>query len=577
MNKRAFFHFFMLVILVLSLMTCSQKSADEFDILIINGRIIDGTGNPWFYADIGIKGDRITEIGNLSKKTAHRIIDAKGLVVSPGFIDMHTHCDQDLDFADANAILNYLIQGTTTVVTGNCGIGTFAIAETKERWDKKGLGTNVAHMVGFGTVRTEVLSLEPRAPSTEELNKMKSILKQAMQEGAWGMSTGLEYIPDMYASTEEVIEMTKVVGEFDGAYLTHQRDEDSEVVASTKEAIRIAAETGVRVNFAHFKALGKKNWGLLGESVDLINEARANGIYITADMYPYDRASVGPIIAIESNSDWSVFRLPHKMEPFASLRKKMAEDSLTETERADLKKQYMDALAQALSDKTKREQIRKSVLEGEEHDPSPVKLSGWYSYAIVDARKNTDLIGKILGDIAREQNRDAFDVMAELVIDEPDLLQSSGVMSDDDMKSAMKEDWLMFSSDGSAMPILSESGCPPFVHPRSFGSQARVLQKYVREDRVLTMENAIRKMTSLPAQLIRMKERGLLIKGYKADIAIFNPETIRENGTYAEPCRYSSGTEYVIVNGKVSIENGEYNGGLNGKMLLYTKNETNLN
>ena len=573
MNKSILYWFWLLAIGLISMISCSPNRVNEFDILIINGRIIDGTGNPWFYADIAIKDGRIAKIGEISGRQARQIINADGLVVSPGFIDMHTHCDQDLDYADANANLNYLIQGTTTVVTGNCGIGTFAISETKKRWDKKGLGTNVVHMVGFGTVRREVLGLEPRSPTRQELEEMRSILRQAMQEGAWGMSTGLEYIPGMYASTEEIIEMAKVVGEWGGAYLTHQRDEDSGVVSSTKEAIRIASESGVRTNFAHFKVLGKKNWGLLEECVKLINNARAQGIDITADMYPYDRASVGPIISIESNSGWSVFRLPHKMEPFASLRKRMSEDSVTDRERMQLKKQYIDALARALNDNKQRDQIRTSVLEGEKDDPSPVKLAGWHSYAIVDAQKNTSLIGKILTDIARDENKDPFDLMAELVLDEPDLLQSSGVMSEADMKSAMKEDWLMFSSDGSAMPIIKgKSNCPRFVHPRTFGSQARILQKYVREKKVLILENAIRKMTSLPAQTIRLKERGLLKKGYIADIAIFNPETIKENGTYAAPCQYSSGTEYVIVNGKISIEKGEYHGSLSGKMLLHTEN-----
>ena len=262
------------------------------------------------------------------------------------------------------------------------------------------------------------------------------------------------------------------------------------------------------------------------------------------------------------------------MEPFAELRKKMSDKNLLDTEREELRKQYVDELAKALSDKSKREQIRKSVLLGEPpHNPSPVAIGGWHNFVTVVSEKNAHLIGKIFSDLAQEQKREVFDIVADLVIDEPDLYTSYGLMSEDDMKYAMKEDWLMFSSDGGASPIVKKTDKPVTRHPRAFSSQARVLCRYVREEKVLTLENAIRKMTSLPASFLQMKDRGLLVRGNKADIAIFDPKTIRDNATWADSRQYSTGTEYVIVNGKISIENGEYNGALNGKLLLLTENK----
>ena len=551
---------------------CNQPAAD-YDILITNGNIFDGAGGPGFTGDIGIKGDTIVALGDLSAKTAGTYIDAQGLAVAPGFIDMHTHCDGGLGQVNSNANLNYLIQGVTTVVTGNCGDGTFKIAEIKEKWEKQGIGTNAVHLVGFGTVRQTVMGREPREPTPEELEKIREIVRQAMKEGAWGMSTGLEYIPGRYATTEEIIEVAKVVGEYGGIYASHQRNEFDRVPEATQETIRIAEEAGVRANVSHLKVCRKNYWGKMEEVVKLINEARTRGTNIVADMYPYPYAGGGPIIPIARNTGWAPFHLPADLEPFAELREKMRDRNLQDSEMKKLREQYIEELVDALADKSKREQIRKAVLEGEPHKPSSVALAGWDSYLVTVAKKNTHLIGKILSDIAEEQKRDPFDVAADLVIDEPDLYVACGVMSEDDMKYAIKQDWLMFSSDGSAAPIIKETDKSRIGHPRAFGSQTIVLRKYVREDKVLTLESAIRKMTSLPASFLQVKDRGLLVKGYKADIVIFDPKTVRDNSTPSNTHQYSTGTKYVLVNGNISIENGEYNGALNGKLLLLTENK----
>ena len=553
------------------LFLCCGPVQKDFDILIVKGTIVDGSGKPGFQGDVGISGDTIVAIGDLSGKTAQRIIDAETLIVSPGFIDMHTHCDGGLGEQESCANLNYLIQGTTTVVTGNCGGGTHKIAETKAEWESQGIGTNAIHLIGFGDVRRVVMGDEPRDPNPQELEEMKAIVRQAMEEGAWGMSMGLEYIPDMYSTTEEIIAVTHVVSEFGGVYASHQRNEVARVPDATRETIRIAKETGVRANISHLKICGKNNWGMMDEVIQVINDARNNGITITADMYPYDKAATGPLIAITTNSGWSCFRLPENMQPFAELRVKMHNEKLTEEERAELKIQYIEELENALKDRAKRDEIRNSVLFGVPHNPSPVAVSGWDSYAVVAARKNTHLIDKIISDLALEQQRDAFDITAEFVVEEPDLYLSCGALSEDDMKKLMTYDWLMFSSDGGAHPVPDKTERPRPGHPRSFGSQARVLRKYVREEKVLSLEDAVWKMTSLPAQFLQIKDRGLLMEGYKADLVVFDAHTIKDNATYANPRLYSTGTDYVIVNGKVSVEKGEYTGSLNGKLLLLTE------
>ena len=557
--------FCFLLIIVFLFAVCQKGNVESFDVLITNGKIVDGTGNPWFYGDIGINGDTIAEIGDLSERTASKIIDAQSLVVSPGFIDIHTHCERGLEEIDSNANLNYLTQGVTTVITGNCGGGTFAITETKAKLKEQGIGTNAIMQVGHGTLRREVMGVEPRDASPEELEKMKELLRQAMKEGAWGLSVGLEYIPSRYGSTEEVIDLVKVVGEFGGIYNSHQRDEDDRVPWATEETVRIAEETGVHAEVAHFKYPGKSSWGKIKEAIKVFEDARARGISITADMYAYNKSATSPLIRI--------FQSPDDMEPLAGLEKKMSDRSLPGPERDKLRAQYAEELGKALSDKTKREKIRELTLKGTPHAPSTIALWGWDSHTIMAAKKNSHLVGKIISDIAEEQNKDPFDVAADLIIDEPDVYSSEQAMLEDDVQYFMKQDWVMISSDGSARPIIKEGDQPQYGHPRIYGNFPRILRKYVREDKVLTLENAVRKMTSLPASSLQLKKRGLLVRGHKADITIFNPETIEDNATYLHINQYSTGVEYVIINGVPSIEKGEYSGALNGKVLLLTENE----
>jgi N-acyl-D-amino-acid deacylase len=542
----------------------SPLQESGYDLIIKGARIVDGTGNPWFYGDIAIQGDTIVGIGNLDGKSARTTIDAKGLVVAPGFIDMHTHCDFTIGNPDCRANLNYLSQGITTVVTGNCGQGAFKVAETKAQWEKDGLGTNAVLLIGFGTVRRAVMKVEPRDPTSDELEKMKAILGEGMKEGAWGMSTGLEYIPDRYSKTEEVIAMTKVVGEYGGIYTSHMRDEAAVICDAVKETIRIAEETGVRANVAHFKVCGKNNWGLMKQAVGLIQEARDRGIYVSADQYPYTKsAPFGPI--------WQIPVIPDTLKPLAGIRKRAEELISKGGADAEFKKigeRYLKELLKALSDPSTREQIKKITLEGTPNDPSPVAMWGWHNFTILISKKHPELNEKNMVDLIAEQEKDGFDIIADLILDEPDIFYSGGAMSEDEVREAMKQDWVMVSSDGTAAPVVKETDAPKPGHPREFGSQARVLRKYVQEDKVLTLENAVRKMTSLPASFLRMTDRGLILRGYKADLVLFDPAAIMDNATYVDSQKYASGVEYVVLNGKLSIEKGKFNNSLNGKVLL---------
>ncbi|MFC2169273.1 amidohydrolase family protein [Acidobacteriota bacterium] len=567
MLKRCLIFFCVLVVTVFYLGRCASNGPDDFDILLKNGLIVDGSGNPGIKADLGITGDTIVEIGDLKKKSGVTTIDAEGLVISPGFIDLHTHCDRGLGSVDSNANLNYLIQGVTTVVTGMCGGSvSLKVAEIKNEWEEQGLGTNAVYLVGHGSIRRSVMGVEPREATPEEIEKMKEILRQAMTEGAWGISTGLEYIPGRYANTEEVIAVTKIVGEFGGIYTSHMRNENEGIAEAINETIRIGEETGASVNVAHIKVTGRDNWGLMKDAVKLISDARARGVSIAADQYPYLYG--GPIGLL-----WSFPQIPENMEPLAEVRKKSRNRDLSDEESMELRNLYVDELKKALADKPKRDQIKKMTVEGLPHDPSPVAMWGWHDFTILVADKNSHLMGRNFTDLAAEQEKDLFDIIADLVIDEPDILYGSGSQSQEDHDLALKQDWLMVSSDGGASAILKPEDKPRLGHPRPFGSQTRVLRKYVREEKILALEEAVRKMSSLPASFLQMKDRGLLKKGYKADIVVFNPDTVRDNATYSDSRKYATGVDYVIVGGKISVDKGQYEGALNGQVLLLTENK----
>jgi len=558
-----------LVVLIASLLaaTSGAQAPADFDLLIANGRIVNGSGNPWFLADIGIRGDTIVEIGNLADRSAARTIDAHGLVVAPGFIDMHTHVDEAFDSTDANAILNYLMQGVTTVRTGSDGSGSFRVSDTKSRWEGKGIGANAVMMAPFNAIRREVLgedNLRPAKPG--EVESMRAMVRQAMNEGAWGISVGLEYEGlNVYASTEEVIQVTEPVAEFGGVYVSHMRDEAGSILEAADEIIRISEGAGVPVQITHLKAAGRDNWGVMRRVVDMVNEARARGVRITADQYPFLQGA--PIGFITDLID-----IPDDLEPLSELQRRMWRARLSSDdpaqERDAIRREFVTELQRALGDDATRARLRESTYEPRRADPSAVARWGWQDFRIKVTDDHSELLEKTLDELIEEHGRDGFDIVADLVLAEPDMLFASASQSPDDMRHAMSQDWVMISSDGEGVAPVAEDAPPVRDHPRSFASQSVALRRYVREEGLLSLADAVRKMTSLPAQFIGMQDRGLLLEGFKADIVIFDPDTISDHATYADAHRYATGVEFVLVNGEFAIENGDFTGALAGKVLL---------
>ena len=437
---------------------------------------MDGTGAPAFRADVGIIGEDISQSGDLSGRSAETTIDASGLVVSPGFIDVHTHVDGAFERPGWSVIANYLAQGVTTVRPGSDGGSDHRIVEKKARWEATGIGTNAVLTVGLNDVRGEVMGDQLRPATAEELETIRQRIRQAMEEGAWGISAGVEYDGlHIHASPDEIIAITEPVAEFDGFYIAHMRDEAARLLDAVRETIRIGEEAGVRVNITHFKATGRRNWGLLEDAIELVEEARARGVRITADQYPFDQSA--PIGFITQLID-----VPRDWEPFASLRSRMRDRDASPEERRHARDQWDEALQSALSDETMRAGLRASTFEPRDV-PGPVARWGWHDFRIKVAVRNADLVDANLEELAEAQGRDAFDIVAELVQSEPDILFASGSMSPRDVRAAMQQPWVMISSDGGGSAPVQPGDEPVRGHPRSFASQAIVLRQYVREEK----------------------------------------------------------------------------------------------
>ena len=553
-----------LVPLLIPLVSCSPvDESPEFDLVIRHGRVVNGTGNPWFHADVGIRGDRIEAMGDLSAATARQTIDASGLIVAPGFIDMHTHVDDGFADASTSANLNYLLQGVTTVRPGADGSGSYAIDEQKRLWEENGLGTNAVPFAGFTVIRHEVLGEDQlRAPTAAEMEHMKSLVRRAMNKGAWGISAQLEYDGfNLFVTTEEMVEVASVVRDYGGIYTAHIRDEASDFVAAVEETIAIGERAGIPVNVTHIKATGRDNWGLMRSAVASIESARERGVAITADQYPFLQGA--PIDYITALID-----IPEDMQPLHEMSQQLREPGGTTPETPELRQRFNAELQAALRDPERRERLRLSTYEQRPDNPGAVARWGWQDFRIKVAVENPDVLEKNMADLVDEQGRDGFDIVADLVLSEPDMLFASASQSAEDMRHALIQPWVMISSDGETAPATGESEPPVRAHPRSFASQAIVLRQFVREEGILSLPDAVRKMTSLPAQLLSLNDRGLLLEGYKADIAIFDPEAVRDNATYSDAHQYAAGVQYVIVNGQISVSDGKFNGVRGGRVLL---------
>lgn len=522
--------FFLIVVMLVTFPFLSKETArsqtTEFDVIIRNGHVVDGTGNPWFKADVGIREGKIAQLGHLSGMKFKKVIDASGSIVAPGFIDVHTHADEGLVLPDLKANLNYLKQGVTTVVTGNCGGSPFPVKDWFDICDKQGIGTNALLLVGQGTIRKLAMKgVFNRPPTSEELDKMKELVAQAMQEGALGLSTGLEYPPGFYTSTDELIELAKVVAKRGGIYTSHLRDQDDELRSGVSEAIRIAEEGGCTGLISHLKAMGQVNWGSVGEAIKLIEAARAKGIDVLADVYPYTAGSTGLSVVLPQ---W-VFEGGKMLE--------------------------------RLRDPATREKIRNEMIK------NPFGWwPGWDKIVVASLKVNTQYQGMSIQKIADSLGKDPYHAAFDLLIAEEGTVSCLfHFMSEKDVGDIMVRPWAMICTDGNTIPF--GKGMP---HPRNYGSFPRVLGKYVREDRLLPLEDAIRKMTSLPAQVVQLRDRGLIREGYWADLTVFNPSVVGDLATYEKPHQYNVGIKYVLVNGVVTIDDGEHTRALGGKTLRFS-------
>lgn len=505
--------------------SCSDQT--EYDLIIRNGVIIDGSGSPKYQADIGIKDDKIVSIGELKNFQAKENIDVSNLIVAPGFIDVHTHAVRGIfEVPTAEA---FIYQGVTTLTDGNDGSSPFPIGEHYQKIEKTGITPNWAVFIGQGTIREAVMGLENRLPTDAELEKMKQLTQEAMDEGALGLSSGLFYVPGNFSSKEEIIELAKIVGSSGGIYISHMRDEADKIIDSVTETIDIGIAGNLPAHITHHKVIGKENWGISSKTLALVDEANKNGHIVYLDQYPYT-ASQTSITAL-----------------------------IPQWAQAGGRKALLDRLNnQQTRNQIKEEVIRKILFDRGGGNPKNVVIS--------EAKWDTSLEGKNLAEITIAKGLEATpENAAETVFEIIEGGYARAVfhaISDDDVKFIMQHPNAAIASDGPLMPF-GESR----PHPRSYGTFPRVLSKYVRENKVISLEEAIRKMTSLPAKIISLNKRGLIKEGYYADITIFNPEKISDNATFQDPHQYSTGVEYVIVNGQIVVSDGVHNLSKPGRVL----------
>ncbi len=504
-----------------------QATAAKYDLILRGGRVVDGTGNPWYRADVAIAGDRIARIAHRIDAPAVRVIEVDGQVIAPGFIDLHTHARRGI--FEVRTAENYVRQGVTTLMEGPDGSSPLPLGDFLDRLVEARTSVNVGAYVGQGSVRQQVIGSVDRPSTPGELGEMRELVRQAMREGAFGMSTGLFYVPGVFTPTEEVIELARVAGEMGGIHTSHMRDEAAGILDSVRETIAIGEEGGLPTQLTHHKIVGVPNWGKSVESLRLVAEARARGVDATIDQYPYTASSTGiqalfPPWALEGGRE---------------------------------------RVLERLQDPETRERIRRAIVERIEidragGDPKNVTIAfcAW----------DTSLNGKSLADITRERLQEP--TVAHAAETTMWLVEQGGArgifhaMDEADLERILANPVTMVASDGE-VPIFGQA----FPHPRSYGTFARVLGRYVRERGVLSLEDAVRKMASLPAQRLGLVDRGVLRPGLKADLSVFAPSRVRDLATFEVPHQYAEGFSLVVVNGEIVFEDGRMTDARPGRVL----------
>jgi len=538
--------------------TWAQASdGKSFDLVITNGHIIDGTGSPWYSGDLGIRNGKITVIGNLSEAKSARIIDARGMVVAPGFIDMLGQ--SELTILVDPRLPSKIYQGITTEITGEGGSPAplndaivkadsqsyehyqitpdwRTMREYFARLEKQGIGINLASYVGATQVRRMVLGDDDKQPTPEQLEQMKELVRQSMTDGAMGVSTSLEYAPAPYAKTEELVALAGEASRFGGIYATHMRNEGTSVLTAIDEALRIGREGHIPVEIWHIKVAGKQNWGQMPQVVAKINEARAQGMDVSADTYAY----------------------PAWFNSMSAFIPAWAHDG------GDAK------LIERLKDPKTRARIRKDLMTpSKDWDNEWQEIPGPEAVLIgvVLNPKLLPLQGKRLSEVAKMWNKDPMDALFDLLIEDKAATNVAVFgMSEPDVQLALRQPWVSVDNDSSGTSpegILGQE----HPHPRAYGTFPRILRKYVREEKKLTLEDAIRKFSALPAQRLRLSDRGVLKAGMWADIVVFDPQTVRDVATFEEPNQLSEGMQFVLVNGVPVIDQGKMTGAKPGKVV----------
>jgi N-acyl-D-aspartate/D-glutamate deacylase len=493
----------------------------DADVLLTGGTIYDGTGGDGFVGDVAIKDDKIVAVGTFRRGAIEQTIDCRGLLVAPGYIDLHNHSDRRMASAATRANVNFLTQGCTTIVTGNCGGGPIEVGKFIDSVNEAGAGTNVVHLLPHGALRSAVLGSVRRPPSEEELTKMCELAEKAMREGAWGMSTGLIYVPGTYADTAELIAIAKVVGRHGGIYASHIRNEGTGLIDAVREALEIGREAELPVHVSHFKASGRQAWGSIRAAAQLIEQAREAGQRATADQYPY----------IASSTSLEAMTIPTWAREGGS-----------------------QALLARLDD---AEQGPKLIEEIQE------KMKDRNRMVIASYRKRPEWVGKSLDEIADAEGRPQVEIIVEITRGGGAAAVSFG-MHEEDVRFAMQLPWVATASDGSSR--LPDGDRP---HPRSYGTFSRKIGRYALAEKVLPVAQAVRSSSGLPADILGLADRGYLKPGLAADVVAFDPRQFMDHATFDAPYRYSTGMRYVYVSGQPAIFDGVPTGALAGRALRH--------